>query len=142
MAQEAVPDRYRGRVFAVYDITYSMSRVVAAGLAIVLVPHVSTGWLLGGTGVLYLVWTPALPVWVRRPRFVDVRFYAGGRGDEVPRSIVFAGEEDAVEVLRSVVEEREGVRRRRFRVRTADGEQLEIVAEDVPAARWSIERSD
>src|SRR5207244_6835751 len=55
MVQEAVPDRYRGRVFAVYDITYSMSRVVAAGLAIVLIPHVSTAWLLGATGLVYLV---------------------------------------------------------------------------------------
>src|SRR5205823_6664589 len=112
----------------------------AAGLAIVLVPHVSTGWLLGGAGLLYLLWTTVLPAWVRRPQFVEVRFYAGGRGDEVPRSIAFAGEEDRIEVVRSITEERNGVRRRRFQVRTTQGERLELVAEDEPAARWRIER--
>src|SRR5205823_11053262 len=85
MAQEAVPDRYRGRVFAVYDITYSMSRVAAAGVAVPLIPRLSAGWLLALVGAVYLVWTPVVPVWVRRPRWASLRFYAGARADEVPR---------------------------------------------------------
>jgi hypothetical protein len=140
MAQEAVPDRFRGRVFAVYDLTYSMSRVVAAGLAIVLIPHVSTAWLLAGTGLIYLIWTPVLPLWVRRPQRVWVRFYAGGRADEVPRSLSIAGEEEPVEVMRASVEERDGVRQRRFLLRTADGERVEIAAhEGDPTGPWRIE---
>jgi MFS family permease len=142
MAQEAVPDRYRGRVFAVYDIAYSMSRVLAAGLAIVLIPHVSTGWLLAAAGALYLLWTPVLPPWVRRPRYVEVRFHEGGRAEEIPRAISLGGEEETVEVLRSAAEERNGVRLRRFVVRTPSGERVEIAAEDSPhrPSRWRIER--
>jgi hypothetical protein len=140
MAQEAVPDRYRGRVFAVYDLTYSMSRVVAAGLAIVMIPHVTTAWLLAGTGLVYLLWTPALPVWVRRPQRVGVRFYAGAKADEVPRSISIAGEEEEVEVLRSFVDERDGVRSRRFVLRTAGGDHVRVSAvQGDPSAPWRID---
>jgi MFS family permease len=140
MAQEAVPDRYRGRVFAVYDITYSMSRVAAAGLAIVLIPHVSAAWLLLGTGLVYLLWTPVLPVWVRRPQPVDVRFVAGGRADEVPRAISIAGDETEVEVVRSATEDRGGRRWRVFVVRTPDDDVVRLAApDDDPDARWRIE---
>lgn len=142
MAQEAVPDRFRGRVFAVYDITYSLARVAAAGLAIVLVPRLSAAWLLGGTGLVYLLWTPVLPAWVHRPQFVDVRFHAGGRADETPRAVVMAGEERPVEVVRSSLEERGDGRWRAFVVRTPD-DVITIAApvgrENDPG-RWRIER--
>jgi MFS family permease len=139
LVQEAVPDRFRGRVFAVYDITYSMSRVVAAALAIVLIPHLSAGWLLFVVGMAFLACTPVVPLWVRRPRWAEVRFYAGGRADEVPRALAIGGEEEPVELLKSWMEERDGVRRRRLRVRTMDGFRLDLVS-DEQAGRWRIER--
>lgn len=139
IVQEAVPDRFRGRVFAVYDITYSMSRVVAAGIAVLLIPHLSAGWLLFIVGILYLAWTPALPWWMRRPHQVEVRFYAGGRADEVPRALVIGGEEERVELLKSWTDEREGVRRRRFLVQAADGSRFELAGGDREGT-WRIEQ--
>jgi MFS family permease len=128
LVQESIPDRYRGRVFAVYDLVYSMARVVAAGLAILLIPHVSTAWLVASAGAVYLAWTPVLPWWVRRPRRVRVRFHAGGRADERPTAIDVAGEEEPVDVLASYAEERGGHRVRRFRVRTVDGDIVDLFA--------------
>jgi MFS family permease len=147
IVQEAVPDRFRGRVFAVYDILYSGSRVLAALAAVVLVPHVSTGWLVAGVGLVYLLWTPVLPRWVRRPRWAAIGFHEGSRAEEVPRTLDVAGERVRVEVLRSTLEERDGVRLRRYRLRTTDGEVLDVA--EAPAvggpgsasgSRWRIER--
>jgi len=140
MVQEAVPDRYRGRVFAVYDITYSMSRVLAAGLAIVLIPHLSAAWLLAILGAVYVAWTPVLPIWAGRPARAALRFYSGGRGDEVPRAIVIAGEAEAVKVLGSWTEERNGERLRRFRVQTPDGSVMDVVGPQTGDGGWRIER--
>jgi MFS family permease len=138
MVQEAVPDRFRGRVFAVYDICYATARVAAAGVAVVLVPVLSTGWLLGAVGFVYLAWTPVLPAWVRRPQWIRVGFYAGGRADEVPRTIEVAGEPEPVELERSWTEELAGRRRRRFRVRTGDGARMDLVEDR--SGRWRQER--
>jgi MFS family permease len=130
IVQDSIPDRYRGRVFALYDLAFSLPRVAAAGLAIVLIPNLSPGWILAGCAAVYVLWTPVPAKWIERWRWVEVRFYAGGRADEVPRSIVVAGEEEPVEVLRSWNEQVDlrGVvlRRRRFRLRTEDGTRVEI----------------
>ena len=140
IVQESVPDRFRGRVFAVYDILYAMARVVAALLAVALIPRLSTGWLIGVIGVIYLAWTPVLPAWVRRPRWAEMSFYAGGKADEVPRTISVAGEEEPVEMVRSWTEERDGQRLRGFRVRTSSGERMDLVA-GPGSSRWRIESS-
>jgi MFS family permease len=137
MIQEAIPDRFRGRVFTLYDLLYSMARVVAAIVAVPLVPHVSTAWLIGITGAIYLLWTPVLPWWVARRRFVRVRFYEGGRAEEVPRAVDFGGEEEPVEVLASWNEERSGLHVRRFRLRLPDGSRIDVVGAGQP--RWSVE---
>ena len=74
---------------------------------------------------------------------VGVRFYAGGRADEVPRALVIGREEEPVEVLGSWNEELRGaegvpgVRRRRFRVRTPDGSIL-VLEGDGSADAWQI----
>jgi MFS family permease len=139
LVQETIPDRYRGRTFALYDILYASSRVVAAALAVPLIPHVSTGWMLAATGLAFLAWSPVLPRWVaRRPR-VGVRFYAGGRADEVPRAVVIGGEEEGVEVLDSRLEQRDGRRLRRFRLRTTFGDVVEISGDEGGDA-WRLER--
>jgi len=55
--QEALPDEYRGRAFALYDILYNLASVVAA-LFLVAFIDISLGALLasGGTLVLLLAW--------------------------------------------------------------------------------------
>jgi hypothetical protein len=125
-------------VFAVYDLLYSMARVIAAAVAIVVIPKVSTGWLVAAAGAAYLAWTPVLPWWVRRPQWVRLRFYAGGRADEVPQAIDVAGDEEPVELLASSTEDRMGVRVRRFRVRTADGTVANVFGTE-GEDRWRVE---
>jgi MFS family permease len=137
LVQETIPDRFRGRVFTLYDLAYSTARVAAALVAVVVVPHVSTAWLVAIVGAVYLLWTPVLPRWTSRPRRIEVRFYAGGRGAEVPRSVVIGGEEEPVEVLQSWNEERDGARLRRFRLRLADGSRMDVVGN---GDRWRVDR--
>jgi MFS family permease len=140
IVQDTIPDRYRGRVFALYDLAFSLPRVAAAALAIVLIPGLSPGWILAGCGLIYLLWTPIPVRWIERWRWVEVHFYAGGKADEVPRSVVIAGEEEPVEVLQSWDErvDRRGavVKRRRFKVRTSDGTVMEITNDEND--RWLL----
>lgn len=139
IVQQSIPDRYRGRVFAVYDLTYSTARVWAALVAVPLIPRMSTGWLLAVTGLVYLAWAPVLPWWVRRPRWVRLRFYAGAKAEEAPRAVVIGGEEEPVEVLRSWHEDRSGTRLRRFDLRVRDGTLLRVVGPE-DGGRWRLER--
>jgi hypothetical protein len=67
-----------------------------------------------------------------------LRFYAGGRADEMPRSVVIAGEEEDVEVISSVIEETGGVRRRRFGLRTSDGGRIDVAEDPSREGRWRI----
>ena len=139
IVQQAVPDRFRGRSFAIYDIAYSMARVLAALVAIPLIPRLSTATLLALTGCIYLAWSAVAPWWLTRPMLVGVRFYAGARADEVPRSVVVGGEEEPVELLGSRNELRGGALLRRFSVRTPDGGRLELVGPH-DGSRWLVER--
>ena len=50
MVQEAIPDGYRGRVFSVYDVVYNLARVVAAALAIPMIPRLDVDGLPAGRG--------------------------------------------------------------------------------------------
>jgi MFS family permease len=142
MVQESIPDRYRGRVFTLYDIAFSIPRVLAALVAVVAIPHLSAGAIVSIAGVLYVLWTPVLPWWLRRPRWVTMRFHAGGRADEVPRAVVIGGAEESIEVVWSRYEALTGgstVRRRRFRLRGEDGEIMEVSGVDGDE-RWRLER--
>jgi MFS family permease len=142
MVQHSIPDRYRGRVFALYDMCFALPRVVAAALAILLIPNLSSAALVALIGIAYLAWAPIPPRWVRRPRWVDLRFYAGAKADEVPRSMTIGGEEEPVEVVGSWDEELAGrlsrVRQRRFRLRTSDGSRLDVVQSD-GEPRWRVQ---
>jgi MFS family permease len=62
--QAALPDIYRGRAFAVYDILYNLASVVAAG-AIVLFEGVAFRPLLIGIGIVNLAVVPLLAVLMR-----------------------------------------------------------------------------
>lgn len=59
LVQRALPDDFRGRGFAVYDILYNLATVVAA-LAIVGAERGSFRWSLVGTGVVALLFAVAL----------------------------------------------------------------------------------
>jgi MFS family permease len=139
IVQETIPDRFRGRVFSLYDLAFSSARVLAAALAVVLVPRLSTGGMLALIGLGYLVWTPVLPAWAGRPQRVGVRFLAGGRADETPHAVVIGGEVEPVEVLDTRLEDRGTGPVHRFRLRTADG--VIDVAPDPGSDRWTIERA-
>jgi MFS family permease len=139
IVQEAVPDRYRGRVFAVYDLTYGLARPVGVALAIPLIPNLSTGALIAVIGAVYLALGPLVPWWVGRPRRVGVRFHAGGRADEVPRALVVGGEEEPVELESSALVEVDGERRRRLRLRAEDGNVIEVWAPE-GSENWIVSR--
>ena len=138
VVQETTPDRFRGRVFSLYDLGYSGSRVLAALAAVLLVPHLSAAAILGIVGAAYLLWTPVFPAWARRRAHVGIRFYEGAAADEEPRELVVGGERERVEVLGRWREDRDGVRTRRFRLRTPDG--VVDVAAPEGSRRWAVER--
>lgn len=66
MVQEAVPDGLRGRVFAVYDVAYNLARLAAGLLAIPLLPRLGARGCAALMGIVFLLWTPVLPLWLRR----------------------------------------------------------------------------
>ena len=139
MVQEAIPDGYRGRVFAVYDVLYNLSRVVAAFLAIPLLDAFGPAWSVAIVGVVFLLWAPVLPRWIGRIPELSLRFYEGARAEEEPRAIVWGGVEEAVEVERRSLEETDGIRRMRYRLRMQDGTTVEVSRVE-PEGAWTLER--
>lgn len=71
---------------------------------------------------------------------IEVRCYAGGRGDEIPRALLLGGREVTVRVKRSWIEEPAGssgiARRRMFRVRLEDGRRCQLAQE--PDGSWTL----
>ncbi len=65
MVQESVRDGFRGRVFSVYDVAYNGARILAAGLAVVLIPWLNVGGTMAVTALALLAWAPVLPRWLR-----------------------------------------------------------------------------
>ena len=139
MVQEAIPDGYRGRVFAVYDVAYNLSRVAAAFLAIPLLNAFGEAWAVAIVGVVFIMWSPVLPRWVGRIPELSLRFYEGARAEEEPRAVVWGGVEETVEVERRSLEETDGVRRTRYRLRMLDGTTIEVSKVE-PDGDWTLER--
>ena len=139
MVQEAIPDGYRGRVFAVYDVAYNVSRVVAAFLAIPMLNVLGEAWSVALIGVVFVAWSPVLPRWIGRIPELTLRFYEGGRAEEEPRAIVWGGVEETVDVEARALEETDGIRRTRYRLRMQDGSLIEV-AKVEPEGRWTLER--
>jgi MFS family permease len=139
MVQEAVPDGYRGRIFAVYDVAYQGLRLLAAFLAIPMLPALGPGWSVALVGAGFLAWAPVLPRWLRRAPEIELRFYAGAKADEWPRTVVWGGVEQPAEVQRSWWEELHGVRRLCFRLLLADGTVIEVSRPESDET-WHLER--
>jgi len=139
MVQEAIPDGYRGRVFAVYDVAYNLSRVIASFLAIPMLNELGEAWSVAIVGLVFVAWAPVLPRWIGRIPELDLRFYAGGRAEEDPRAVVWGGVEEPVEVERQAIEEIDGLRRRTYRLRMRDGTAIEV-AKLEPDGVWTLER--
>jgi MFS family permease len=139
MVQEAIPDGYRGRVFAVYDVAYNLSRVAAAFLAIPLQNAFGEAWSVAIVGVVFILWSPVLPRWIGRIPELSLRFYEGARAEEEPRAVVWGGVEETVEVERRSLEETDGVRRTRYRLRMLDGTTIEVSKVE-PDGAWKLER--
>ena len=139
MVQESMPDGYRGRVFSAYDVVYNLARVAAAALAIPMIPGLGVSGSIVAVGVAFLLLVPAIGRWYAREPDLRLRFYAGGRADEVPRAIVWGGGEEPVEVVRSWREERDGERRLAFRLALADGTELDVSRPE-PEGTWRLDR--
>lgn len=139
IVQASLPDGYRGRVFAVYDVAYNASRVVAAGLAIPLFPALGTRGSIAVVAVAFLLWVPVLPRWIGGRPAIRIRFVEGGAAEERPVGIVWGSVEEPVALLDERLEERGGVRTRRLRLRLADGSVLDVHA-PWPDGRWTVDR--
>lgn len=155
IVQEQIPDAFRGRAFAAYDVMYNVARVVgslAAAAAIQLA--VSDKAVIGGTGAGAIAVAVLLRGWATRARraerirprvllpageMVTVRAYAGSRAEEEPRAILVGGHEVPIEAVEwRAVEERGGERRRIFVVRTGD---LRVrLAYSEASSSWTVDR--
>jgi hypothetical protein len=139
MVQESMPDGYRGRVFSVYDVVYNLARVVAAALAIPLIPGLGVSGSIVVVGVAFLLIVPGIGRWYGREPDVRLRFYAGARADEIPRTIVWGGAEEPVDVVRTWRVERDGERRLAFRLVLGDGTELDVSRAE-PDGEWRLDR--
>ncbi len=139
MVQEAVPDGLRGRVFAAYDVVYNVARLAAAVLAIPLLPTFGVQGSAALVGIAFLLWVPVLPRWLAKAPEIRLRFAEGAKAKEWPRAVIWGGVEEPVEVVRSALDERDGVLTRRFRLSLADGTVLDV-SRDEPEGDWRIDR--
>jgi MFS family permease len=140
LIQRTVPDQYRGRAFAVYDIGYNGAFVVAALIPALLIPFLGELGIVFLTGALFVAGAAALAAIRRRlPTGVELRAYAGSRADEVPREIVLDGEAVGVaEVERSWHENRAGRRLLCFQLRLAGGRRIQVSGDS--DAGWVLDR--
>lgn len=66
MVQEALGDDFRGRAFSLYDISYNLAWVIAAGAMKLLWSKDSQSLLIAGMGVVFLVGLAGLAAWFKR----------------------------------------------------------------------------
>jgi MFS family permease len=95
MTQESLPDGYRGRVFSVYDFFYNIARLIAAALAIVMIPALSSSATMVVVGAVFIAWTPVLPAIVSRRPQIDLRMAADG----TPTGLQWGATHEPVTVL-------------------------------------------
>lgn len=138
LVQRGIPDRFRGRAFTVYDLGYNGAFVLAGLIPTALRPALGDLGIVLLTAGLGLFTALVLAVWRRRvPEPVEVRSYAGSRGDEVPRQVVLRGTAFQVEeVERTWREERNGERLLCFRLRLEGGRRIQVSLGET----WRLDR--
>ena len=139
MVQEAVPDGLRGRVFAVYDVVYNLARLLAALLAVVLLPTVGVRGAAALVGVAFLLWVPVLPRWLRRAPEIRLRFARDAPAGAPPSAVIWGGVEEQVTVMSRWSTPPDGRPRGGFRLALADGTELDV-SHDEPDGQWRIDR--
>lgn len=65
MVQESLGDDFRGRAFSLYDISYNLAWVLAAGAMKIFWSDSSSGILLAGMGLVFIVGMALLGSWFR-----------------------------------------------------------------------------
>jgi hypothetical protein len=73
MVQEALGDDFRGRAFSLYDISYNLAWVVAAGAMEIVWGRVSGGLLIAGMGVVFLAGIAGIAAWFKRAGLLTPR---------------------------------------------------------------------
>jgi MFS family permease len=167
MVQEALPDEFRGRAFASYDMLYNVARVAGtAATAAAVALAVRESRIVLTVGLAYCAMAGLTLSWssrlvrgastlrtrakrnkheAERPplpigELVTIRAYAGGRADEEPRAIVVGDREIPIDAVEwRALEENGGVRRRIFAVRAA-GQRVRL-AYNEDSSRWEIDRA-
>ncbi len=139
MVQEAVPDGYRGRVFAIYDVAYNLARVLAAAVAIPMLSSLSPAVSVALIGLGFVLYSPVLPWWIARTPQLTLRFYEGARAEEWPRAVVWGGVEERVDVQRSWLEERNGRRLTCYRLVMEDGTVIQV-SKPEGSGSWRLEQ--
>ena len=66
MVQEALGDDFRGRAFSLYDISYNLAWVIAAGILKLTYSPGALGLLIAGMGVVFLLGVGAIAAWFKR----------------------------------------------------------------------------
>ena len=139
LVQRSLPDGYRGRIFSVYDVFYNLARIVAAAIAIPMFPAFGVRWSVAAIGVAFLAWAPVLPRWLRGEPEIRLVFHEAGTAETWPHTIRWGAAEEPVEMLRSWLDERNGQRRRAFRLKLQDGTELDVSRAE-PDGVWQIDR--
>ncbi|HSL11997.1 MAG TPA: MFS transporter [Actinomycetota bacterium] len=139
IVQSSLPDGYRGRVFAAYDVFYNASRVVAAGLAIPMFPALGTRWSIAVVAIAFVLWAPVLPRWIGGRPALRIRFVEGGSAEERPVAIAWGDVVEPVDLLDERLDERDAERRRRLRLRLQDGTVLDV-SRRLAGGEWEVDR--
>jgi MFS family permease len=136
MVQEAVPDGLRGRVFAAYDVAYNVSRLAAAFIAIPLLPALGPRGCAALVAVVFLLWSPVLPWWLRRAPEIEVAFDAEG----VPASVRWGNVREPAHVIDGGAHEPLGPDGRvHLRLGLVDGTVLDL-SRSADGGPWRIDQ--
>jgi len=169
IVQEEMPDEFRGRAFAVYDMIFNLSRVGGTAVAAVAVQaRVRPETIVSAGALCYVFVSATLFFWARRivgmrlsrrgraarasaertppsdlvipaGEIVTVRAYAGSRADEEPRAVVIGGREVPVEEVEWRAVQEREGERRRVFVVRLEGTRVRLAYVE-SSSLWEIER--
>ena len=113
-----------------------LARLLAAALAVVMLPRLGARGTAAFAGVVFLAWAPVLPAWLRHAPEIRLRF---ATDPEVPTGVRWGGVEEPVTVLGSGTSERDGTTLRTLRLALQDGTHLDV-SRPQAGGDWQIDR--